>query len=121
DSFDLAAARERGVIVCNIPGRTAPLVAEHAFALMLAVAKRVGFQTVGLKAGRWDRALDNVYLHGQTLGLGGTGNIGAAMARLARAIGMEVWPGPFTPPPSGQPRSGCASSAWKSCWGRPTW
>ncbi|HEV8674477.1 MAG TPA: hydroxyacid dehydrogenase [Methylomirabilota bacterium] len=97
DSFDLAAAGERGVVVCNIPGRTAPIVAEHAFGLMLAVAKRAGFQTVGLKAGRWDRALDNVYLHGKTLGLIGTGNIGMAMARLARAIGMEVVAWTFHP------------------------
>ena len=70
DSFDLVAARERGIVVCNIPGKTAPIVAEHAFGLMLAVAKRAHFQTAELKAGRWTR-MDNVYLRGKTLGLVG--------------------------------------------------
>src|SRR5574342_278557 len=72
DSFDLAAARERGIVVCNIPGKTAPIVAEHAFGLMLAAAKRAYFQTAELKAGRWTR-MDNVYLRGKTLGVIGTG------------------------------------------------
>jgi len=98
DAFDLAAARERGIVVCNIPGKTAPIVAEHAFGLMLAAAKRAHFQTAELKAGRWTR-MDNVYLHGKTLGLVGTGTIGSAMARLARAIGMEVVAWTFNPRP----------------------
>ncbi|SRR5581483_11802996 len=96
DAFDLDAARRRGIVVCNVPGRTAPIVAEHAFGLMLAVAKRTAFQTAALKAGRWPR-LDNVYLSGKTLGLIGTGNVGAAMARLARAIGMDVLAWTFHP------------------------
>jgi D-3-phosphoglycerate dehydrogenase len=96
DAFDLDAARELGIVVCNIPGKTAPIVAEHAFGLMLAAAKRAHFQTAELKAGRWTR-MDNVYLHGRTLGLLGTGAIGAAMARLARAIGMDVVAWTFHP------------------------
>lgn len=98
DAFDLAAARELGITICNIPGQTAPIVAEHAFGLMLAAAKRAHFQTAELKAGRWTR-MDNVYLAGKTLGLIGTGHIGAAMARLARAIGMEVLAWTFHPSP----------------------
>ena len=97
DAFDLATARELGITICNIPGKTAPIVAEHAFGLMLAAAKRAHFQTAELKAGRWNRGLDNVYLHGKTLGLIGAGAIGAAMARLARAIGMEVVAWTFHP------------------------
>jgi len=96
DAFDLAAARELGIVVCNIPGRTAPLVAEHALGLMLAVAKRAHFQTARLKAGQWGGP-GNIYLHGKTLGLIGTGNIGGAMARLARGIGMEVVAWTFHP------------------------
>jgi D-3-phosphoglycerate dehydrogenase len=98
DAFDLAAARQQGVLVCNLPGRTAPIVAEHAFGLMLAVAKRAVFQTQRLRAGVWGGP-DNVYLHGKTLGIVGTGNIGAAMARLAGAIGMEVVAWTFHPTP----------------------
>ena len=96
DSFDLAAARERGIVICNIPGKTAPIVAEHAFGLMLAVAKRAHYQTARLKAGQWG-GIDNVYLHGKTLGIVGTGAIGSAMARLGRAIGMEVIAWTFNP------------------------
>jgi D-3-phosphoglycerate dehydrogenase len=99
DSFDLVAARERGIVVCNIPGKTAPIVAEHAFGLMLAAAKRAHFQTAELKAGRWTR-MDNVYLHEKTLGLVGTGAIGGVMAGLARAIGMDVLAWTFNPTPA---------------------
>lgn len=96
DAFDLAVARELGVVVCNLPGRTAPFVAEHAFGLMLAAAKRAHFQTAELKAGRWTR-MDNVYLAGKTLGLVGAGAIGAGVARLGRAIGMDVVAWTFNP------------------------
>jgi D-3-phosphoglycerate dehydrogenase len=89
DSIDLEAAREHGVVVTNIPAKTAPVVAEHALALMLAAAKRVAFQTGELKSGRWTRR-ENLYLAGKTLGVIGLGAIGRAMTRLARAIGMDV-------------------------------
>lgn len=99
DSIDLAAARERGVVVCNIPGKTAPVVAEHAFGLMLACAKRVVFQTDELRAGRWGTRIDNVYLRGKTLGVVGVGNIGARMAQLGQAIGMRVLAWTYHPSP----------------------
>jgi D-3-phosphoglycerate dehydrogenase len=89
DAIDLRAARELGITVCNLPGRTAPIVAEHAFGLMLAVAKRAWFQTQEIKSGRWNR-IDSIYLTGKTLGLIGAGNIAAHMARMARALGMRV-------------------------------
>jgi phosphoglycerate dehydrogenase-like enzyme len=96
DAVDLAAARELGIAVCNVPGRTAPIVAEHAFALMFAVARRTWYQTNELKAGRWTRR-DNVYLRGKTLGVVGVGPIGGGMARMARAIGMKVIAWAFRP------------------------
>ncbi len=96
DMVDLEVARDLGIVVSNQPGRTAPAVAEHMFALMFAVAKRAAFQTAELKAGRWTRK-DNVTLQGKVLGVVGTGAIGAEMARLARAIGMEVIAWTFNP------------------------
>src|SRR5437879_6600388 len=51
DPIDLATAKELGIIVCNIPGLTAPIVAEHALALMLAAARRICFQTTQLRKG----------------------------------------------------------------------
>ena len=96
DMIDLEAARRLGIVVSNIPGKTAVVVAEHALALTLAIAKRVAFQTAELKAGRWTR-MDNIFLAGKTLGIVGTGTIGAQMARLGRAIGMDVVAWSFHP------------------------
>ena len=89
DAIDLAAAAAHGKTICNVPLATVPMVAEHLFALILAVAKQAALQTAEIKAGRWNKPY-NVYLRGKTLGVVGTGNIGAEIARLGRAIGMEV-------------------------------
>ena len=96
DAIDLTAARELGIVVCNLPGRTAPIVAEHALGLMLALAKRAWFQTNELKSGRWT-SRDNVYLRGKTLGLVGAGSIASELARLGKAIGMQVLAWTFHP------------------------
>ena len=96
DMFDLKAAKDQGIIICNQPGRTAPVVAEHMFGLMFAAAKRAAFFTAGMKAGKWLR-MDNIFLQGKVLGIVGTGSIGAEMARLGRAIGMEVIAWTFNP------------------------
>ena len=98
DMFDLEAAKKYGVVICNQPGRTAPVVAEHMFGLMFAVAKRAAYLTTEMKKGGWPRR-DNVMLQGKTLGIIGAGNIGAEMARLAQAIGMEVIAWTFHPSP----------------------
>jgi D-3-phosphoglycerate dehydrogenase len=98
DAIDLDAARRQGIVVCNIPGRTAPIVAEHALALMLATARSAWFLTNELKNGRWTRR-DLVFLRGKTLGLVGAGPIAAETARLGRAIGMNVQAWTFHPSP----------------------
>jgi D-3-phosphoglycerate dehydrogenase len=105
DSIDLEAAEELGIVVCNLPDRTAPIVAEHALGLMLAVARRAWFQTNELKAGRWT-SRDNVYLRGKVLGLVGAGSIAAELARLGRAIGMDVLAWTFHPTPERAARLG---------------
>ena len=98
DMFDLDAANEMGITICNQPGRTAPVVAEHAFGLMFALAKRAAYFTASIKSGRWPR-LDSYYLHGKTLGIVGTGHIGTEMARLGRAVGMKVIAWTYHPVP----------------------
>src|SRR5207248_9969926 len=80
----------------NLPGRTAPIVAEHAAALMLATARRTWFQSNELKWGRWT-SRPNIYLRGKTLGLVGAVAIAAETARLRRAIGMQVRAWTFHP------------------------
>jgi len=99
DMIDLAVAKELGVVVSNQPGRTAPVVAEHMFGLMFALAKSAPFQTAEIKAGRWTRRT-NMMLQGKVLGIAGLGHIGAEMARLGRALGMEVIAWTFNPSPA---------------------
>lgn len=98
DAIDLDAARERGIVVSNQPGVNAPFVAEHMFGLMFAVAKQAAVQTAALKQGRW-LLPTNVMLQEKRLGIVGAGAIGAEMARLGRAIGMEVVAWTFNPSP----------------------
>jgi len=107
DAIDIEAARAREIVVCNVPGKTAPIVAEHAFGLMLAVAKRAAYQTASIRAGDWVR-VDSLFLQGKTLGVVGTGNIGAEMARLGRALGMRVIAWTFHPSAERAARLGVA-------------
>ena len=96
DSIDLVAAKEHGVLVSNIPGKTAPVVAEHSFALMWAIAKQVTWYMDSMRAGMWTK-MDGMFLAGKTVGIIGTGNIGAEMARLCRSVGMNVIAWTFNP------------------------
>ena len=96
DSIDLDAARDHGITVSNIPGKTAPVVAEHAFGLMFAAAKRAAWYTEMTRKGEWVKQ-DGVFLGDKTVGIVGTGNIGAEMARLCNAFGMNVLAYTFNP------------------------
>jgi D-3-phosphoglycerate dehydrogenase len=89
DHIDLASAARRGITVCNTPGANAIAVAEHAFALMLAVARKIPQIDRGMRAGEWPRDMLG-QLHGKTLAVFGTGAIGSRVAQLARAFGMTV-------------------------------
>ena len=96
DSIDLDAARDRGITVSNIPGKTAPVVAEHAFGMMFAAAKRAAWYTEMTRKGQWVKQ-DGVFLGDKTVGIVGTGNIGAEMARICNAFGMKVIAYTFNP------------------------
>jgi len=89
DNIDLNAAGMRGVTVCNTPGVNAFAVAEHALALMLAVARKVPTLDAEMRKGKWPREL-HTQLVGKTLGVFGLGTIGARVAALGKAIGMDV-------------------------------
>ncbi|MFO0979033.1 MAG: 2-hydroxyacid dehydrogenase [Planctomycetaceae bacterium] len=105
DAIDLPSATEQGIVVCNVPGRTATVVAEHALGLMFAVARNMAFQTIELKAGRWRGDL-GISLTGKQLGVIGTGNIGCEMIRLCRAVGMKVVAWSLHPDPAKAARLG---------------
>lgn len=89
DNVDLAAAARHGVTVCNTPGVNAIAVAEHTFALLLAVARKLCRIDREMRAGEWPRDM-LTQLHGKTLGVFGMGAIGSRVAALGRAFGMAV-------------------------------
>lgn len=89
DNIDLEAAGRRGITVCNTPDINAFAVAEHTIALMLACGRRIPRIDHEMRAGGWPRELLTQCL-GKTLGVFGTGTIGARVIALAKALGMEV-------------------------------
>ena len=91
DNVDLNAASARGILVMNAPGGNSVSVAEHALALMLALARSVPAADATMKRGVWDKKkLTGAELRGKTLGLIGLGRIGQEVAARARAFGMEI-------------------------------
>jgi D-3-phosphoglycerate dehydrogenase len=89
DNIDLDAAGRRGITVCNTPGVNAFAVAEHAIALMLATGRKIPRIDREMRGGTWPREMLTQCL-GKTLGVFGTGTIGARVITLAKALGMEV-------------------------------
>jgi glycerate dehydrogenase len=94
---DVAAARERGIVVTNVPGYGTPAVAQLVFALILELTHHVGHHAQTVRDGRWAASPDFCYwdhplieLSGRTLGIVGFGDIGRAVARIARAFDMTV-------------------------------
>jgi len=94
NNVDVAACTRAGVLVTNTPGVLTEATADHAFALLLAAARRVGESERWLRAGHWRGfALDSFLgadVHGATLGILGMGRIGAAIALRARGFSMQV-------------------------------
>jgi phosphoglycerate dehydrogenase-like enzyme len=87
-SIDVTAAKDRGVVVTGTPILPYP-AAEHAWALILALAKRVPADDRNVRAGLWGTAL-GIGLNGKTLGIVGLGKLGAQVARVGLAFGMRV-------------------------------
>jgi D-3-phosphoglycerate dehydrogenase len=91
DDVDVAEATRRGILVTRAPGSNTQAVAEHALALMLALAKRLPALSAQVASGKWRLGADKVRdIAGLRLGLVGCGAIGQAVARLAAPFGMEV-------------------------------
>lgn len=91
DNVEVAAATKRGVLVVNAPTSNIVSAAEHAFALLLAVARRVPAANASLRAGEWKRsAYSGVELNGKTVGVVGLGKIGQLFAHRAAAFGTTV-------------------------------
>jgi D-3-phosphoglycerate dehydrogenase len=101
NTIDVAAASRRGIYVSNCPGKNSIAVAELAFALILALDRRVADNVIALRAGEWNKKEFSKArgLFGRTLGLIGVGKIGLEMIPRARAFGMPIvaWSHSLTP------------------------
>ncbi len=89
DNVDLEAASELGVTVTNTPGANALSVAEHAMAILLALARQIPLLDREVRSGGWPR-VEMVQLSGKVMGVLGLGAIGAHVARIAKGLGMDV-------------------------------
>ncbi|MGB8342576.1 MAG: phosphoglycerate dehydrogenase, partial [Chthoniobacterales bacterium] len=91
DNVDVEAATRRGVIVMNTPGGNTISTAEHAFSLLLSVARKIPQAHANLQSGKWDRKqFEGAELYNKTLGIIGMGRIGSELSRRAIAFGMRV-------------------------------
>ncbi|HEX5082591.1 MAG TPA: 3-phosphoglycerate dehydrogenase family protein [Blastocatellia bacterium] len=101
NTIDVKAASTRGIYVSNCPGKNSIAVAELAFALILALDRRLPDNVADLRAGKWDKKEYGKArgLYGRTLGLIGLGQIGREMIARAKAFGMDVtgWSRSLTP------------------------
>ncbi len=94
DNIDVAAASKRGIPVGNTPGALTETTADFAFALLMAVARRIPEAQAYIKAGHWKTwhptVLSGQDIYGATLGIVGFGRIGQAVARRAVGFGMRI-------------------------------
>jgi D-3-phosphoglycerate dehydrogenase len=101
NTIDVAAASKRGIYVSNCPGKNSIAVAELAFALILALDRRIADNVITLRRGEWNKKEFSKArgLFGRTLGLIGLGKIGQEMIPRARAFGMPIvaWSRSLTP------------------------
>jgi D-3-phosphoglycerate dehydrogenase len=91
DNVDVKSATARGVVVMNTPYGNAITTAEHAIAMMFALARQIPEASTSTKAGKWEKnRFMGVELFGKTLGLIGCGNIGSIVADRAQGLKMRV-------------------------------
>jgi D-3-phosphoglycerate dehydrogenase len=91
DNIDVPAATRRGLVVVNAPDANTIATAEHTFALMLAMVRKLCLANASIRRGEWDRSsFMGSELFGKTLGIIGFGRIGQEVAKRARAFEMNV-------------------------------
>src|SRR4051812_887112 len=91
DNVDVEAATKAGVLVMNTPDANTVTTAEHAFALMLTLSRKIPLADAALRNNKWDRkSFMGTQLAGKTLGVVGFGRIGKTVAKRALAFDMKV-------------------------------
>ncbi len=92
DNVDVEAATRRGVVVMNTPGGNTISTAEHAFSLLMALARKIPQAHASVESGKWDRkSFEGVELNGKNLAILGMGRIGTEISRRAISFGMRVY------------------------------
>jgi len=90
DNIDLDEATKRGVLVMSTPGGSSVSVAEHTFALLLAMVRQVPKFDAAMREGKWEKSSSGAEVRGKTLGLVGLGRIGSEVATRAVAFDMRI-------------------------------
>jgi D-3-phosphoglycerate dehydrogenase len=91
DNIDVEAATRKGIVVVNAPTGNTIAAAEHAIAMMMALARHVPQANARLRSGVWQRSeYIGTELRGKTLGVVGLGNVGSAVARRAQSFEMRL-------------------------------
>lgn len=91
DNVDIKAATAKGIVIMNTPFGNAITTAEHAIAMMMAVARQIPDANLSTHAGKWEKSrFMGTELMGKTLGIIGCGNIGAVVADRAQGLKMKV-------------------------------
>ena len=91
DNVDVETATRRGIVVLNAPGGNTISTAEHAFSLLLCVARKIPQADANVRSKHWDKkTFEGVELYNKTLGVIGMGRIGSELSRRAISFGMRV-------------------------------
>lgn len=97
NNIDIVAAREKDIIVTNVPAYSTPSVAQLTFALIMEITNNVGLNNAAVQAGQWTRSADFSFwckpimeLDNLTLGIVGYGSIGKKVAKIAKQFGMKI-------------------------------
>ena len=100
DNVDVETATRHGILVMNTPTGNTVSAAEHAMAMMLALARKIVWADASLKSGKWERGkFSGTELNGKTLGIVGIGRVGGEVAKRAKSFQMKmVGYDPFMPP-----------------------
>ena len=91
DNIDVAKAKEKNIIVMNTPGGNANATAEHAFALIMSVLRKIPFANETTHKGQWEKKnIKGTELSKKTLGIIGFGNVGVRLSKLVKGFDMKI-------------------------------
>ncbi len=91
DNIDVSTAKEKNMIVMNTPGGNANATAEHAFALIMSVLRKIPFSNETTHKGKWEKKnIKGTELSKKTLGIVGFGNVGVRLSKLVKGFDMKI-------------------------------